>query len=589
MVRSPIADSWRRSRDLGISPHQHSRPIEKGFERLLRSQIRQLLARAGERVVSRLEEQLEDAPFTLTLADADGLVLVQRGDPAMLKRGERMGIVPGSRWSELDAGTNGMGTALFMGQTSQVFAAEHYCEGFHSLICTASPVRHPLTGQILGVFDVSADFGQESTRVWSLTSQTAGSIEAEIRRLLMSADQMLLKALSMAGDGIAAYAVDLEGQRTIGNRGATAVIGPEDHAALWGFIKTALIARQVEPMAYELQSGRGVIVHINPVTVGDETVGALIVLRDSPRTKRAQPAEERSANPDWSPFSATADWLRTAQAAAASEGPVLVIGEAGSGKSAIAAALHRNRENAGRLTVIDCASLDGTSLESEWDRAFSQGPQGSVLLERLEELEPFLQARVAQAVDRAAADDGPRVFATATTASEDGLREAGIRSELLDRIAVHLVCVPPLRERTREFDRIVREVLVVVGQGRLPIGPPITAEALSVLRSYHWPGNVRQLQNVLRRALAQRPRTQVDVKSLHPDIVAGAALPHLTRIEQLEVEAILNALRTTGGNVSRAAGHLGLSRATVYRRLHSYQMRGGKRSGGPGSEGRRRA
>ena len=114
--------------------------------------------------------------------------------------------------------------------------------------------------------------------------------------------------------------------------------------------------------------------------------------------------------------------------------------------------------------------------------------------------------------------------------------------------------------------------------------PAISDQALTVLASYRWPGNVRQLQNVLYRALALRPRAWIDVRTLPAEIVANAGSRQLGRIEQLEVDAILGALRTTGGNVSRAAEHLGLSRATVYRRLHAYQMREGKRAKGPGQK-----
>src|SRR5438270_8201217 len=279
-VRDPIAESWIRSRELGISPTQGVQPIEKGFERMLNSRLRQLLLKGAEPVIARLDEQTAGAKLTLTLADADGLVLVQRGDQSTLRRGEAIGIVPGTRWSEFDAGTNGMGTALFAGHTTQVFAGEHYVEGFHSLLCTASPVRHPVTRQLMGVFDLTMDFHNANASLWALVNQSAAAIEGEIQRLLISGDQRLLEALAMASDGLAAYAVDLQGQRTIGNRGATAVIGPEDHAMLWGFVKRALAEQDGTPITHRLQSGRTVIVQVHAVAVEEETVGALVVLRE---------------------------------------------------------------------------------------------------------------------------------------------------------------------------------------------------------------------------------------------------------------------------------------------------------------------
>jgi transcriptional regulator of acetoin/glycerol metabolism len=85
---------------------------------------------------------------------------------------------------------------------------------------------------------------------------------------------------------------------------------------------------------------------------------------------------------------------------------------------------------------------------------------------------------------------------------------------------------------------------------------------------------VRQLQNVLRRAHSLRPHGQIDVESLPPDLVLAAAEPRFGLIDQLEGEAILRTLQSTGGNVSKAAHVMGLSRATVYRRLHAYRAQG---------------
>jgi transcriptional regulator of acetoin/glycerol metabolism len=574
VVRAPIAESWRRSREMGVSPAQVHAPIERGYERLLRSQQRQLLVRAAERIVNRVDDLTEGAALTLTLADADGLVLVHRGNPEMLRRGEAIGMVPGSRWSELDAGTNGMGTALFTGQTVQVFAAEHYCEAFHSVICTAAPVRHPITGQLLGVFDITADFEEGNLRLWALATQTALAIETELRELLMSGDRMLLEALAMAEEGTAAYAVDLEGRRMIGNRGAVRMVAPEDHRNLWSFIKAALGSRESVVRSHQLHNGRLVVVRVTPVTVGDETVGALVVLKEARSV--GKPSRMRDPEPDWAPFFPSSGWLSTAKAAAASDAPILIVGESGSGKSAMAAALHRIRKPHGALKLIDCRAVTPASWEAEFSTILSQ-PRGTVLFEDLQDLDPSLWPRLATMLDQLAERSDVSVMATATAESEAGLRRMGLRDDVLDRIAVHVVAIPPLRERVDEFDRIVHEVLTEVSRERPSASPLITDEALDLLRAYNWPGNVRQLQNILRRALAERPRSTLEAKDLPTEVLVGVAGRRLGRIEQMEVEAILNALRMTGGNVTKAAEHLGLSRATVYRRLHAYQVRRSRR------------
>jgi transcriptional regulator of acetoin/glycerol metabolism len=195
---------------------------------------------------------------------------------------------------------------------------------------------------------------------------------------------------------------------------------------------------------------------------------------------------------------------------------------------------------------------------------------GTVLLERLLDLQPPLQARLVGLLD--SPRSRPRILATASVDTEAELRSGPLRHDLLDRLAVQVVRVPPLRERAHEIQEIALEVVRELTGDYLP--QPISKEALGVLQTYQWPGNVRQLQNVLRRALLLRPRGQIDMEALPPELVLAAAEPRFGLIEQLEGEAILRTLQSTGGNVSKAALLMGLSRATVYRRLHAYRAQG---------------
>lgn len=567
VVRPLIASSWRRAQELGVSPRLQTSVVDSGFKQLLESQTRQLLVRAAARTVDRLEELTEGTPLTLTLADGDGVILLQRGDRAMRRRGESLGMVPGSRWSEADAGTNGMGTALFVRQTTQVFAAEHYCEGFHSVMCTASPVRHPLTRQVLGVFDITTGFRDGSGAMWALVTQIVGSVEREMRNELTASDQMLLEALTRSGESIA-YAVDLEGRHTISNRNATSSLGPTDYAVLGGIVERVLTSGDRDPVVQELQGGRRVVVDVSPVLVGDEPLGAVVALRDEPRRAALRRPLDSDAASEWAPFMAAAEWLGAAEVASRSADPVLVVGEAGAGKSTMAATLHRRRGRTGRLVQIDCPSVDAVAWEMVWESC-AGGSGDTILLRHVDELDPQLQRRLIDRLDQSGLLD-PAVVATASVPSEEALRmDGGIRRDLIDRIAVRLIRVPPLRERAPEFQFIVQQLLLDIGMTRRSLAP----EAQAILQAYDWPGNVRQLRNVLRRAADHVPNGRIDVRSLPPELVAQTAGSHLTRIEQVQFAAILDALQMTSGNVSRAAEHLGLSRATVYRWLHVYEMR----------------
>jgi transcriptional regulator of acetoin/glycerol metabolism len=576
-VRPTIAQSWVRSRQLGIQPTLQPHPIERGLDRILSSELRQLLVRASEHVVERLVDLTEGSSLSFTLTDADGLILVQRGDVHLLARSEQIGVVPGTRWAELDVGTNGIGTALANRQTMQVFGAEHYCETFHGTTCTATLIRHPITRQALGVFDITSGYAEPATNVWALATQAATLIEREIQRVLVASDERLLLALAAGRNDVAAYAIDLDGRHTIANRGATAILAPEDYAALWSDIRRSVQEPNERVFPHVLKSGRPVLVRVNTVMVREEPVGALVVLRENRRRRASSLTLTRTpVAAEWTPFKASARWLAPAQASLGSSEPVLIIGESGSGKSAVASALHRNMRQ-GPLRVVDCASLEGWT---DFRRMLSPGPapggDGSVLLERLLDLQPPLQARLVGLLDSETPLRWPRILATASVGSEAELRSRPLRQDLLDRLAVHVVRVPPLRERADEIHDIALEIVRELSGDGSYVAQPISREALTVLQAYQWPGNVRQLQNVLRRALLLRPRGQIDMESLPPELVLSAAEPRFGLIEQLEGEAIFRTLQSTGGNVSKAAQLMGLSRATVYRRLQAYRAQGRK-------------
>jgi DNA-binding NtrC family response regulator len=304
--------------------------------------------------------------------------------------------------------------------------------------------------------------------------------------------------------------------------------------------------------------------------VGDEPVGALVVLRKNRRRRSAMPAADQApAAEDWSPFNASARWLAPARASLRSTEPILIIGEPGTGKSAVAAALHRNLRRE-PLRVIDCAALDDWS---DCRQVLAPGVEGTVLLERLLDLHSTLQARLVGLLDTAG-PPLPRILATVSVATEAELRACPLRQDVLDRLGVHVIRVPPLRERGDE----IQEIALGIARDLMRDGgfllQPISPEAQAALRAYRWPGNVRQLRNVLCRAHSLRSHGQIDIESLPPDLVLGAAQPRFGLIDAIEGEAILRTLQSTGGNVSKAATVMGLSRATVYRRLHAYRAQG---------------
>jgi len=158
--RPLILDSWQRCRTLDVNPSQRCAPLAITRETQL-TQLHEenaLLIQAAQPVIKHLTQFLFASGYVVVLSDAQGRLLIVLGDPTIRRRLARIDFIPGGNWSEAAAGTNAIGTALADEHIVQLMAAEHYCDGWQDLTCTAAPIRHPLTNEIIGILDVTGDY-----------------------------------------------------------------------------------------------------------------------------------------------------------------------------------------------------------------------------------------------------------------------------------------------------------------------------------------------------------------------------------------------------------------------------------------------
>src|SRR5439155_23646856 len=155
-----IRDSWQRCHAMQVNPSRRWAPLAIAREAQLYHlrEVNELLIRATRSAMSHLTDFLADSGYVIVLSDAKGCLLDVVGDVTIRRRLERIDFVPGGNWSEAAAGTNAIGTALADGHVVQLMAAEHYCDGWQDLTCTAAPIRHPLTNEIIGILDVTGNY-----------------------------------------------------------------------------------------------------------------------------------------------------------------------------------------------------------------------------------------------------------------------------------------------------------------------------------------------------------------------------------------------------------------------------------------------
>ena len=280
---------------------------------------------------------------------------------------------------------------------------------------------------------------------------------------------------------------------------------------------------------------------------------------------------------------------------------VLLTGESGTGKGWVARLIHRlSARRAAPFVDVNCAGLSATFLDSELfghekgaftdARELKQGlfevaHQGSLLLDEIAELAPELQPKVLKAIEeksfrrlggtREIRVDVRLIAATNRDVGE-AVRQGRFREDLYYRLNVVPLHLPPLRERSREDRLALLRKLLAELKAELPHSPAeFTSEALERLLSHPWPGNIREMRNVLERALiVSRGAERIGPEHLPPELSPRAAPPPQTPVSLAEVERrhIEHTLRRHGGNRTRAAVELGISRATLINKIKTYAL-----------------
>ena len=309
--------------------------------------------------------------------------------------------------------------------------------------------------------------------------------------------------------------------------------------------------------------------------------------------------------------------LRTVRTVAGSSLPVLITGESGTGKELIAQAVHRLSQRAGkRFVALNCAAEAESLLEdqlfghvrgaftgAERDRegVFEYASGGTLFLDEIGDMPVKMQAKLLRVLETGEVvrlgSNEPRKsdvrLVSATNKDIRALASTGeFREDLLFRIQGAHVALPPLRDRREDIPRIVRHAIAKVSTEASPGKPVpgITDAAMMRLTAFPWPGNVRQLLNVVRTMVViamgeDAPRGEaltLDVRHIPDDVRAGdepesdsgsAGSLAGTSLEQIEKRAIRETLRLTGGNREQAARLLGIGERTLYRKLKEYGLR----------------
>ncbi|MFF7377054.1 SpoIIE family protein phosphatase [Streptomyces massasporeus] len=359
-VRTSILNSWRRSRSLGLSPDTSDLPYREDFDPGGR------IVRAALPVLDRLQATFAGSQVNISVADANGTVLLRRfGDPAMTRSLPAIQVVPGFVFAEQVAGTNGIGLALAERQLIRVYGAEHFAERSQRSACVALPVRDPLSGRIEGVLCLGYPRGFERPALGIAIRRAAEGIERRLLGQSSARERALLRTYLATGAGTAGphRGVDLD---VLAN-----VFHPRDQAILREKAAELISGAQLGATEVTLPDGQRVTLVSRPVTSGSGVRGIAIeaVLSGSPAGEPLaipRQTDELSALTVLAvPLSARPALTLPSGHAAASAGPV-VTPDGGGGT------------DGGRVDLDTVGACEPTTADRAPSTSKSAAPDGAV-------------------------------------------------------------------------------------------------------------------------------------------------------------------------------------------------------------------
>jgi len=622
-----LAQSWMRSRKQNV-------PVQiEALQQLSVVDVEYRCNRVPELIESalpyihKLYKIIQDDESLITLADKDAVILetITSDSMAIMPNFPNVGTIH----SEELVGTNGVGTCLASGEAIQLQGPEHWLEINHSWVCSTSPIY--INSQLVGCINLSCPVaGKHHKHTLGLVIATANAIEREImlntvlndRRTVLSQQDAILKIVDT---GI--IAIDRKGVITKINQQAMDAFAvdsvwegkPVDDLIQTATRFTELIHDREELDDFELPVKIGgrykhfvfSTFHMNQDKIG---IGTIIRVRTSGAIRRmltrVSGFRATYTFEDVITQSSAMDQpLKLGRLAGKNTSNVLITGESGTGKELIAQAIHNASDRKNKpFIALNCGALSRELIQSElfgyeggaFTGANSNGNPGkfelaeggTLFLDEIGEVPLELQVNLLRVLQTGVVlrigaqhpiNVDVRIIAATNRDLLRAVDEVSFRHDLYYRLNVLSIALPPLRERGRDVRLLAEHFLgrAVIQSNRSPM--IFSDDVLTVFESYTWPGNIRELENTIQRAMLLSEGDVITIKDLplnmttggtpessEPNVELPAVLMLSTKVS--ERNRLIRSLQKTSGNLRQAANLMDVSRGTVYNLLKKYNL-----------------
>lgn len=606
IVSTDILSSWERSLEYKVNPFQNyiSQSLNNNELKYECEKNEQMLKHA-EPVMKYLFQVINGSNSVLTISDKNGYVLKMYGDMQTKKEAESINFFPGAIWSEEVAGTNAIGTVIEQKKPIQIVHTEHFCTGWHDWTCVSSPILNPLTKEVLGVIDISGKWKEFPKHTLGLVISLANNITNVIEKNLLDdivqLNPFFATAVSSLNKGI--IFINQYGNFMKINDKARIILGREIHSSSeipsFKILLDKVLHGREQFIKQELViNGKHIMVSISPVrTNGNNNIGVIVLLKESKVfedlcKRKAPPQNTFQTKYTIGDLIGSSNQfknaLQKAQKAAKVDSTLLITGETGVGKELFAQTVHsESSRKRNPFIAVNCGAIPRNLIESElfgYDAGsftgankkgkkgkFELANSGTIFLDEIGDMPYEVQVHLLRVLEerriqRVGGDQTIPIDVRVIAATNKDLREAvkngEFREDLLYRLGVIKLEIPSLKERKSDIPLLIRHYINKLGYKFGKHNIHIQPEVIEFLQEYSWPGNIRELRNVVEQMLFNMEEDIISINDLPQDLINTQ--------ENNEREIFINTLKTAKGNMSEIAEKMGISRATLYRKMKKF-------------------
>jgi PAS domain S-box-containing protein len=564
------------------------------------------------------------AKFIIALSDHQGCILEIFGNEQIRSSVEIGRFVPGAKWSEDLAGNNGIGTTLFVDKPIQIWGREHFRLAAHDWACSGAPIHDP-HGRLLGALVITGPCAEVHTHTLGMVVTAVSAIETQVKleetlsslELSNNYKNAIIESISeglLAVDeegkisqinSIAAYYFGTSPQEAL-NAKCEDVFGEKNselNKSLDKLIKSNMHVTDHEVDIYNGKNKTTCLVTSRPIMGNGINKGTVLLFNEISRAQKLvqRMSGARSNLTFINLIGEEPVFLETvelARKAADSTSNVLLLGESGTGKDVFAQAIHNTGiRNRGPFVALNCGAIPRELIASELfgyvEGAFTGASRGgkmgkfelanggTIFLDEIGEMPLELQTSLLRVLEtktitRVSGNDvipvDVRIIAATNKDLSLEVSQGKFRQDLYYRLNVFSIRILPLRERNADIALLSKKFLDILCTKFKKVPMQLDKKVLEVFNQYPWPGNIRELQNVLERIVNVCNDTIISINHLPVEMRSAKTRGSLMPIENYEKELIESLLELHNRNITRVANELGIARTTLYQKIAKYKL-----------------